>query len=135
MASGIGRRVRQRRKELHYTLEELAAAAHMSRQSVQAIEVGTSKEPGVERTLRLADALRVDPYWLVTGVARGEAAGVAVPPEKMRDVAWILSLTEQARGFVRKALDAATESGLLARPIESSAEPDGNDHGELAEEE
>lgn len=62
----IGILLRRRRKELGYTQEEIAEHLHYSPRLIGEIERGRGSV-GIERVLRLADVLGVDPILHVRG--------------------------------------------------------------------
>ena len=64
----IGKRIRQRRRELDLTQEELAEAAGVSKSFVSEVEGGQTAANGLIY-LRLADNLEVTVQWLLTGTS------------------------------------------------------------------
>lgn len=58
LAAAIGARVRQQRRDRHWTLDQLAAAAGLSRRAVVNVEQGNAN-PGIGTLLRISDALGV----------------------------------------------------------------------------
>lgn len=67
----FGQRVRERRKELGWGQEKLAAESGYSQTNIYAIEKGTMKDPR-KQAIRLAEALRSSPDWLLHGAGQRE---------------------------------------------------------------
>ncbi len=62
----IGARVRRIRRSQDITQEQLAARIGVAPSTVVRIETGQTS-PSVETLFKLADALKVDPKWLLRG--------------------------------------------------------------------
>lgn len=62
-----GERIKWARKRAKLTQDQLAAKVGITKSSISGLELGTSKKPSSENLLPLADALGVDPNWLITG--------------------------------------------------------------------
>ena len=61
----IGRRIALRRKELDLTLQEVADRVHVARSTVQRYEAGTIAQLKLPVLFSIAQALRVNPDWLI----------------------------------------------------------------------
>jgi transcriptional regulator with XRE-family HTH domain len=68
----FGRRVKEARKRAELSQEALARRAGMSLPGVAKIEQGGVTDPHYSTLQKLAEALDVDPLWLVTGEEVGE---------------------------------------------------------------
>ncbi|HBN1732855.1 helix-turn-helix domain-containing protein [Escherichia coli] len=64
--SGVGRRCRERREELKLSRNNVAHQVNVSISTLQAWENG-EREPNASDLLRLAQALQVDPAWILLG--------------------------------------------------------------------
>lgn len=60
----IGRRIKQRREALGMTQEELGAALHLNKSSIQRYESGQIKTIKLPIVYAIAEKLDVDPLWL-----------------------------------------------------------------------
>ena len=96
--SGLGARLRKRRKDLGWTQTELAERVGTSQAVVQKIENGKSLRPRILE--QLADALDVKPAWLMFGVEEaGELSDDAIELAR----AWA-RLKEPHRTAMREAI-------------------------------
>ena len=62
----IGQRIKQRRKELHITQQEMAEHLDISNNHMSSIENGRQK-PSLETLLQICDFLKVTPDYLLLG--------------------------------------------------------------------
>lgn len=69
----IGARIRERREELGFKQEQLAALVGITQGTLSAIERGRTKQPEAETILGIASALRTSPYLLVYDYRQPEA--------------------------------------------------------------
>lgn len=74
----IGKRIKERRKELKLTQVQLSEMVGIAQQSLQKIENGTTKSP--RNIQALADALDCAPEFLQFGIGGGENSNVAPGP-------------------------------------------------------
>ena len=74
----IGKRIKERRKELKLTQVQLSEMVGIAQQSLQKIENGTTKNP--RNIQALADALDCAPEFLQFGIGGGENSNVAPGP-------------------------------------------------------
>jgi len=96
--SGLGGRLRKRRKDLGWTQTELAERVGTSQAVVQKIENGKSLRPRILE--QLAEALDVKPAWLMFGVEEaGELSDDAIELAR----AWA-RLKEPHRTAMREAI-------------------------------
>lgn len=72
MAVSIASRLQERRRHLGLSQEALAREIGVSKNTVARWEAGGQMFADV--AVRLADALGVDPRWLITGEAKAKAA-------------------------------------------------------------
>ena len=63
----VGERIKSRRKELGISADELAQLIGVDRTSMFRYEKGTIEKMPVRSLVPLAEALHVDPVWLLTG--------------------------------------------------------------------
>ncbi len=63
----LGRNVRRRREEVHYSQEELAEKSSLDQTYISGIECG-KRNPGIKNVARLAKALGIKTAVLVEGV-------------------------------------------------------------------
>lgn len=114
----IGARIRQRREALNMTQEELGAALRLNKSSVQRYESGQVQR--IKRPIlnAIAEALSVDPLWLLSG---SNAAAMQTTPEYLmgqgkREAASDQKLTAQELALLKlfKALDVVNQARLLA---------------------
>ncbi|NMJ15097.1 helix-turn-helix domain-containing protein [Salmonella enterica subsp. enterica serovar Anatum] len=81
----IGTRIRQLRKDRTLTQAELAAAINVTTQAVSLWE-NDSAVMGVDKLLPLANALKCDPMWLLTGESVPHTEAAPAPVEVMKGV-------------------------------------------------
>ena len=74
----VGERIRARRKELCLSADDLAKQIGVDRTTMFRYEKGTIEKMPVSVIVPIANALHVDPVWLLTG--RSDAA-MLVPPD------------------------------------------------------
>ena len=114
----IGARIRQRREALNMTQEELGAALRLNKSSVQRYESGQVQR--IKRPIlnAIAEALSVDPLWLLGG---SNAAAMQTTPEYLmgqgkREAASDQKLTAQELALLKlfNSLDVVNQARLLA---------------------
>lgn len=104
----IGARVRERRRELDKTQEELAADAGFSKSFLSEVESGATPASGLIY-LRLAQALDVTVQWLLTGAGEIEEGRPAAPvriPQIVSELAEENGWTYSEAADIAAALDA-----------------------------
>ena len=72
--TGIGARIRERRRELKISAVELARAGGITENALRKLEAGAYAEPRFTTGLRLANALRLPPMALLNGRKSGIGA-------------------------------------------------------------
>lgn len=114
----IGARTRQRREALNMTQEELGASLRLNKSSIQRYESGQVQR--IKRPIlnAIAEALSVDPLWLLGG---SNAAAMQTTPEYLMgwgkcEAASDQKLTAQELALLKlfKALDVVNQARLLA---------------------
>lgn len=101
----IGRRVRAARREAGMTQVQLAAAIGITQGSLSAIERGNSKSPAAETLLRLSEATRCRPEWIMRGAGTMRQAEGAVEQSTEHELLTLWrSLPEARRQAVLDAL-------------------------------
>jgi len=110
----LGGTIRQRRKSLRLTLDELAARTGVSKPYLSLIETGrVNNPPSDEKLRRIEHAL---------GFAAGALVGRAHLARTPRDVrAMLMSLARRAAAGEALDLDTALDSGALRQLVESTA--------------
>lgn len=63
----LGQRLHWARDVAGVTTRELAGAAEVARGYPSAVELGQVPNPGVESVRKIAEALQIDPVWLIFG--------------------------------------------------------------------
>jgi transcriptional regulator with XRE-family HTH domain len=84
-ATGLGERVRKRRKALGLTAKAVAKAAGVSTSYISQVERGHQEDPSLPALRRLADALSMDLHTLIGG--QSPAMDSAVIPAPLRELA------------------------------------------------
>lgn len=108
----IGARIRQRRRELDMTQEQLAKGASVSKSFVSDMESGQTAASGL-KYLSLAEALDVEVQWLLTGTALPEPCGKPSPIKIPQELS---KLAEEMEWPYSKVLDiAAALDAIVAR--------------------
>ena len=92
-ASGLGERVRKRRKALGLTAKSLAKAAGVSTSYISQVERGHQEDPSLPALRRLAEALKMDLHALLGGLAPG--ADTSPIPPSLRELAVEYGLQEE----------------------------------------
>ena len=64
-AEKIGQRISQRRKELDMTLQDVADRVHVARSTIQRYETGKISQMKMPVLFSIAQALQVNPHWLI----------------------------------------------------------------------
>lgn len=114
----IGARIRQRREALNMTQEELGASLRLNKSSIQRYESGQVQR--IKRPIlnAIAEALSVDPLWLLGG---SNATAMQTPPEYLmgqgkREAASDQKLTAQELALLKlfNSLDVVNQARLLA---------------------
>jgi transcriptional regulator with XRE-family HTH domain len=77
----IGERLRALREEKQLTLEQAAAVAATTKQSLSQIEKGVTKEPGGLAVYRWAEFYGVDLQWLITGKGPRQSGSQSARPD------------------------------------------------------
>lgn len=90
----VGERIKARRKELGISADDLAKQIGVDRTTMFRYEKGTIEKMPVSALIPIANALRVDPVWLLTG--RSDEAAPAptttYPNEPRPEINELLSL-------------------------------------------
>jgi len=89
----FGERLRARRRSVNLTQEKLGKMVGLKKATISSLELGTSKKPSAENLLPLANALKVNPNWLITGkgeMERVDDVGVREPSQayKAKPTPW-----------------------------------------------
>jgi transcriptional regulator with XRE-family HTH domain len=92
-ASGLGDRVRKRRKALGLTAKSLAKAAGVSTSYISQVERGHQEDPSLPALRRLADALSMDLHALLG--AQAPSADAALVPISLRELVEEYALGEE----------------------------------------
>lgn len=67
LGGGFGRRLRQKRLELGYSVDKLAEMAQLGRAQIVRIERGEGGDAGIATVAMIAAGLGVSPGWLAFG--------------------------------------------------------------------
>jgi len=102
--SGIGDRIKEARTELGWSQEKLGDLAGLSKQAIQAIESGNTKNVRSENLFPIADALQFEARWLVEG------KGPRTNKEAGMDRIDIAHLSPESKAAIRAAVDAFSHS-------------------------
>ena len=101
MATRLGAKLRELRKEKELTLEKLAELAGMSKSYVWELENRESQRPSAEKLTKLADVLGVSASYFIE-------EDVRAPEERHRDEAFFRNyktLDSQAKEQLRRILE------------------------------
>lgn len=63
--NNLGKRIKETRLELHFTCEDLANRVGLSKSAISRIENGIVKNPKLAIISSIADALKVNPAWII----------------------------------------------------------------------
>ncbi len=97
-ASGLGDRVRKRRKALGLTAKALAKAAGVSTSYISQVERGHQEDPSLPALRRLADALKMDLHALLGGPA--PSADMPPVPPSLKELAAECGLADDVVGML-----------------------------------
>jgi transcriptional regulator with XRE-family HTH domain len=95
--------------------QQLADAIQISVQAIAQVIAGKTKALTAENSMRAAQFLQVNPYWLATGEGDPSPADVQPAqaenwPFKRIDIRRVLNLTQDELAFVEGKLDSALEA-------------------------
>jgi transcriptional regulator with XRE-family HTH domain len=99
-ASGLGERVRKRRKALGLTAKSLAKAAGVSTSYISQVERGHQEDPSLPALRRLAEALKMDLHALLGGPA--PSTDTLTVPASLRELAIEYGLQEDLVGMLSR---------------------------------
>jgi transcriptional regulator with XRE-family HTH domain len=85
-APGLGERLRAVRQALGVTITEAAEAAGVTEGTIRQLEGGAITSPSLFVGLRLAEYLRVDPYYLAFGEHSSVTARLAAVERRVKDL-------------------------------------------------
>jgi transcriptional regulator with XRE-family HTH domain len=97
-ATGLGERVRKRRKALGLTAKSLAKAAGVSTSYISQVERGHQEDPSLPALRRLADALSMDLHTLLGG--QPPAPEVSTIPPPLADLVEEYKLSPEVAGML-----------------------------------
>lgn len=79
--NNLGKRIKETRLELHLTCEDLAIKVGLSKSAISRIENGIVKNPKLAIISSIAEALKVNPAWII-----GKDSNKYIAPNNLLDI-------------------------------------------------